>query len=210
MRLTWRIDESPKGYVAAEQSKRRALPGAPGAPGLIYLQWHSRILLGAATQAGHGVTVLISQHGDGEYIARTVERLGFRTARGSSSRGGARALRSLVDVLKSGGDAAVTPDGPKGPRLRVQMGAIEAASLTGAPIVPVALECRSAKRLRSWDRFMVPWFFTKVVVRFGEQIHVPKDLDDSAMERWRGVVEAAMHREHAAAATALGVAAETA
>lgn len=202
MRATWRIDDPDPGFVLRRRDERgRAGPVAPGA---IYVQWHSRILLGAATQANRGVHVLISQHGDGEYIARTVERLGFATVRGSSTRGGARALRALVDTLESGGDVAFTPDGPKGPRLVVQPGCVEAASITGAPIVPVALECRRAKRLRSWDRFMIPWFFTKVAVRFGDEIRVPRDLDDASRAAWCRRVETALDAAHAQACAALG------
>lgn len=203
LRLTWRIDERPLRCVTA----RRGI--APGAPGTIYLMWHSRILLGAATQADLGLSVLISQHGDGEYIARTVERLGFRCVRGSTTRGGARALLAILDILRGGGDVAFTPDGPKGPRLRVQQGCVAAASATGAPIVAVGFECSRTKRFRSWDRFMLPAPFTKVAVRFGEPIAVPPDLDQAGLETWRGRAEAAMHSAQRAAADAIGVAAET-
>lgn len=203
MHFSWRIDESPKRYLVANRAK-------PGEPGSIYLIWHSRILPGVATQAWLGVTAIISRHGDGEYIARTVERLGYDTARGSSTRGGAAALKGIIDALRSGGDVAFTPDGPKGPRLKVKPGCVEAASATGARLVPIGIECRSAKRLRSWDRFMVPWFFTKVVVRFGEPIAVPPDLDDAGVEAWCARVETAMHAAQAQAAAAAGVPAETA
>lgn len=201
-RLTWRVDERPERCVAARRGAN------PGGLGTIYLMWHSGILLGAATQAGNGLHVLISLHGDGEYIARAVERIGFHTIRGSTTRGGARALLGAVETLRAGGDCALTPDGPKGPRLRVQQGCVAAASLTGAPIVPVAFVCRRAKRLRSWDRFIVPWFFTKVVVRFGAEIRVPPGLDDAALEGWRTRVEEAMHAVHRDAAAAAGTAPE--
>lgn len=202
---SWRIDEAPRRFIDARRSAR----GDAARTGTVYLLWHSRILLGAATQKGLGLRVLISLHGDGEYIARTVERLGFRAVRGSSTRGGSRALRELIGELRAGNDVAVTPDGPKGPRFRVQRGAIEAASVTGAPIVPVGLDCRSRKRLRSWDRFLIPWFFTRTVVRFGDEIRVPPDLDDAGLESWRVRVEEALIATQRSASEAAGVAAES-
>lgn len=197
-RCTWRLDgPSPRDIVA-----RRSPPGSPGT---IYLVWHSRILLGAGIYRGIGLRVLISLHGDGEFIARTVERLGFRTVRGSTTRGGARALRELVEEVRSGADVIITPDGPRGPRFRVQQGCVAAASITGAKIVPAAMEARRSKRLRSWDRFQLPGVFTKVCVRLGDPIRVPRDLDAEGIETWRRRVEEAMHDENAAASAELGI-----
>jgi lysophospholipid acyltransferase (LPLAT)-like uncharacterized protein len=186
LRLTWRVRESPRRFVV----ERRAARAGP--PGTIYVQWHSRILLGAATQSGCGLNVLVSRHGDGEYIVRAIERMGFGTIRGSTTRGGARALLELVRALEEGRDVAVTPDGPKGPRLRVQQGCVVAASRARAPVVPVAFECSRAKRLRSWDRFVVPAPFAKVAVVAGDAIEVPPDLDEAGVETWRGRIEAAL------------------
>lgn len=203
-RLTWRVRGTSRQDVLA----RRAARG--GRPGTIYLVWHSRILLGAPTFSGIGLSVLISLHGDGEYIARTVERMGFGTIRGSTTRGGARALREVVEVLRAGGDVIVTPDGPRGPRFRVQQGCVAAASLAGADVVPVAFEAGRARRLRSWDRFVLPGVFTRVLVRTGEPIAVPPDLDEAGIEDWRRRAERAMHDLTARTAAELGVPAETA
>jgi len=87
------------------------------------------------------VTILISEHRDGEYISRTMERFGFTTARGSSTRNGAMGLREILKALKQGNDAAITPDGPRGPRETVQPGVIAAARLSGVPILPVTFSC---------------------------------------------------------------------
>ena len=203
-RLTWRVGGRSRKDVHA----RRAARG--GGPGTVYLVWHSRILIGAPTFSGIGLHVLISLHGDGEYIARTVDRMGFVTIRGSTTRGGARALREVVDVLRSGGDVIVTPDGPRGPRFRVQQGCVAAAALAGAPIVPVAFEIARAKRLRSWDRFVVPGLFTRVLVAFGEPIDVPADLDAAGVETWRLRAERAMHDLTRRTAEELGTEPETA
>lgn len=204
LRLTWRVSEAPPRVVTV----RRRTPGDPR-PGTIYVLWHSRILLSAATQKDQGAHVLISQHGDGEFIARAVQRLGFGTIRGSSTRGGARALIDIVRVLREGGDVAITPDGPKGPRFRVQAGCVVAASRSGSEIVPVAFECSRAHRLRSWDRFMIPGAFGRVAVRFGEPLRVPKGADESTVEAVRAEVEARLLVLGVEAAEAVGATPES-
>lgn len=203
LRSTWRVRQVPQRAVLTRREARS------GEPGTIYVHWHSRILLSASTQAGTGLAVMISASRDGEYIARTIRRLGMETIRGSTSRGAARALIELIRTLREGRDAAITPDGPRGPRLVVQPGCVAAASRSGAPIVPVAFECARARRLRSWDRFVVPSPFTRVEVRFGEPVVVPPDLDPEGIEHWRRVVEQGLDRVTREAAEALGVAAET-
>ncbi len=203
LRLTWRV----RGRSVDLVLERRAARG--GMPGTIYVQWHSRILLAAATHAGCGVSVLVSRHGDGEYIVRAIERMGFDTIRGSTTRGGGRALLELVRALEEGRDVSLTPDGPKGPRLRVQQGCVVAASKARAPIVPLGFECSRAKRLRSWDRFVVPWPFAKVAVVAGDPIDVPPDLDDAGVETWRAKIEAALMEASRRAAEAAGAPVET-
>jgi lysophospholipid acyltransferase (LPLAT)-like uncharacterized protein len=103
--------------------------------------WHGRMFLMPYSYRGTRVTILISEHRDGEYISRTMERFGFATARGSSTRSGAIGLREILRALQHGGDAAFTPDGPRGPRETVQPGVIAAARLSGAPIVPLTFAC---------------------------------------------------------------------
>jgi lysophospholipid acyltransferase (LPLAT)-like uncharacterized protein len=204
LRLTWRVTETPHRFVATRRAART------GPPGTIYVQWHSRILLSSATQARTGLTVLVSQHGDGEYIVQAIERMGFGTIRGSTTRGGAKALLKLVRALQDGRDVALTPDGPKGPRLRVQQGCVIAASKARAPIVPVAFECSRARRLASWDRFVVPWPLVRVAVVAGEPIEVPPGLDEAGVEEWRGRVEAGLLDVTRRAAEIVGTAAESA
>ena len=203
LHATWRVRAGSRAIVLERRAQRRGLPGT------VYVQWHSRILLSAATHAGCGVNVLVSRHGDGEYIVRAIEWMGFRTIRGSTTRGGGRALLEIVRTLEEGGDVALTPDGPKGPRLRVQQGCVVAAMKARAPIVPIAFECSHAKRLRSWDRFMVPWPFAKVAVVSGEPIEVPPDLDAAGLELWQAKVQAALLDATRRAAEIAGVAAES-
>lgn len=205
LRATWRVRGDDSRRRVVERRARRT-----AGPGTIYVQWHSRILLSASTNAGSGLHVLVSRHGDGEYIVRAIERMGFGTIRGSTTRGGGRALLEMVRALREGRDVAMTPDGPKGPRLRVQQGCVVAASKSGAPIVPVGFECSRSKRLRSWDRFMVPWPFVKVGVVHGEPVVVPPDLDAAGVDAWRARVEAALLDASRRAAEIAGVAPETA
>ena len=202
--LTWRVEGDPRGFVADRRLARSRLPGT------IYVHWHSRIMLSAATHSGCGVNVLVSRHGDGEYIVRVIEWLGFGTVRGSTTRGGGRALLELVRALHDGRDVAMTPDGPKGPRLRVQQGCVIAAAKSGSPIVAIGFDCSRSTRLRSWDRFMLPWFFAKVTVVQSEPIEVPLDLDDAAINAWRSKVESALLDVTRRAAELAGVPAETA
>ncbi|HUF26292.1 MAG TPA: lysophospholipid acyltransferase family protein [Gemmatimonadaceae bacterium] len=126
---------------------------------LLPLMWHHR---------ARGVSVVISEHRDGELIARIARRLGYRTVRGSTSRGAARALLGLVRELEAGHPVAVTPDGPRGPALSFAPGAVIAAQRQGCPILPLAASASSAWRFRSWDRFMVPKPFARVAIVYGE------------------------------------------
>ena len=203
LRASWRIRETPKRLVFTRRDAR-----TEGA-GTIYVVWHSRILLSVATQKGSRAHVLISQHGDGEYIARTAHHMGFETVRGSSTRGGARALIDIVKLLRAGKDVAFTPDGPRGPRCKVQPGCIVAAAKSGASIVPVGMNCGRKKRLRSWDRFMLPGLFTRVAVRFGEPYTLPKRMTEEETTAACQHLEAVLIDLDAQVAADLGVPPET-
>lgn len=160
---------------------------------VVFLFWHSRILPLSHLHRGEGVTVLISQHRDGELIARLVERRGFRTARGSSTRGGAQGLRELLRTLRAGGDLALTPDGPKGPPRRLKLGALVAAQRGDAPLIPVAAGSPGGWRVRSWDRFLVPRPFARVEVRYGAPIPVPRELDEAGLDALAAQVDALLN-----------------
>lgn len=146
--------------------------------------WHRHLLLMPYAYRGRRISVLVSQSKDGELIARTVARLGIDSSRGSSSRGGAAGLRSLLRKAEEGWDIAFTPDGPRGPLREVQPGVILAAAATGLPIVPVAIAATRAKLLRSWDRFLVPLPFSTVHFVYGEPLAVERrgDLEAAAAE----------------------------
>ena len=126
-----------------------------------------------------GTYVLISQHQDGEIIARIVERFGHKAVRGSSTRGGVEALRELIRLGRSGVDLVVTPDGPKGPAQVAKMGVIQLAKASGLPIVPLAFGCSKKNTLRAG---IASWFRTHgraVCICWGAPIWVPRELDES-------------------------------
>ena len=151
---------------------------------VVYAVWHARILmipwLNARLARTHGarpVRVLASRSRDGELVARWVTRFGLRVARGASSRGGAEALRELAAAVRAGEDVAVVPDGPRGPSEVLQAGLVVLAALTGAPVVPVGFAARPARRLASWDRFMVPLPFARAAAVFGKPFAVARDAE---------------------------------
>lgn len=157
----------------------------------LYAFWHEHLLFPTAIRFRGRFHVLISRHADGELIAQVCQHLGYATVRGSTTRGGAQALRELVDKGR-GSHLMVTPDGPRGPRRQVQPGIVFAASRTGLPIVPVGVAYRRCWRARSWDRFAVPYPGTVAVAVVGEPIPVPPDADRRILEQFRLRVEAAM------------------
>ena len=127
---------------------------------IILTFWHAQQLMIPIGYRGPGAHVLISQHGDGEIIARIIARFGHQAVRGSSTRGGASALRALIKLGRSGQDVVVTPDGPKGPRHIAKLGVIQLARATGLPIVPLAFACSKKNSLRAgtatWSHIRFP------------------------------------------------------
>jgi lysophospholipid acyltransferase (LPLAT)-like uncharacterized protein len=163
-----------------------------GAP-VIYAVWHGQILLLPLLYGRRAVCVLASRSRDGEMLTRYIGRFGIEAVRGSSSRGGAAALRHLARWLEGGHEVVVVPDGPRGPAEVVKPGIVGLARLSGAAIVPVAVGASSEWRLGSWDGFRIPRPFSRCVARFGEPIHVARVVDRRAEAAAREEVEAALH-----------------
>jgi lysophospholipid acyltransferase (LPLAT)-like uncharacterized protein len=134
--------------------------------------WHGRIFAGLHYFRRRRVVVITSQNFDGEWIARILHRFGFETARGSTSRGGARALGRLRQDLREGRPAAFTLDGPRGPAHVAQPGAVWLAGATGNPILPFHIEAARFWTMKSWDRTQVPQPFSTVAIAIGEPLHV--------------------------------------
>ena len=152
--------------------------------------WHQRLLMLPFLPHPGRWGMLISQHRDGEFIARTVRLFGIDSVRGSTTRGSLSALRGMVRFYRAGGSLAITPDGPQGPKYVVQMGAIELARQTGAPLLPVTYGASRKKVFqKSWDNFIVPFPFSKVVYLWGEPLWVPRDIDREGLEEKRRILQ---------------------
>jgi len=136
----------------------------PRAPSKIYCFWHSTLLVVSYLFRNTGKTAIISKSRDGLIAAGVAARLGHKVAYGSSRRGGAGAMREAVRALRAGRSLGITPDGPKGPPNVVKAGAAQIAILSGAPVVTIKVDAKSAWRLKSWDRFMIPYPFAKIDV----------------------------------------------
>jgi lysophospholipid acyltransferase (LPLAT)-like uncharacterized protein len=173
-------------------------PGAEPAtpPGLqVWCFWH-RCLIPCACYFHDRIrpAVLISRSFDGELIARTIERLGFPTARGSSTRSGESGLWALAKAVERGHGAVFTADGPRGPVYKAKPGAVKLAQLTGYSIGIFYAHPEKAWLLRSWDRFLIPKPFSRVAISWGRQVEVPQSEDPSVIERKRFEVEEALER----------------
>ena len=172
--LTWRIRLiNTASGVDRLRRERRAI---------VFTLWHGDMLPLLFHHRGEGVSVLISEHRDGELIARIAESLGFRTVRGSTTRGASRALIALARELESGRDVAITPDGPRGPARTFAPGALIAAQRAGAPLIAVGLVAAKAWRLRSWDRFVIPKPFSIVRIAYSDPVFLDSPSARDAAE----------------------------
>jgi lysophospholipid acyltransferase (LPLAT)-like uncharacterized protein len=172
--VTWRVREvNGTVYRTALADGQR----------VIYAFWHGELLALLWHHRREPIAVVISEHRDGEIIARICERFGYATVRGSSSRGASRALIGLVRAVESGLNGAVTPDGPRGPAHVFAPGAAIAAQRTGAPIIPVRVRASRAWRLRSWDRFLIPKPFARIEIFYGEPTPVRAATPREAAEQ---------------------------
>jgi hypothetical protein len=152
--------------------------------------WHGRILPAAYYFRRRGIVVITSENFDGEWIAGIIERFGYGTARGSTSRGGRKALLQLTRDLEAGRPAGFTIDGPRGPARVAQPGAVWLAKATGHPVLPFHLEADRHWTMNSWDRTQIPKPFSTVAIAMGEPFDVPGDADEAGIEHARLQLEA--------------------
>ena len=173
---TWRYTLLGPGREAARDPRRSKVA---------FVCWHESLLPPLWLHRGEGVAIIVSEARDGQYLADFTEAIGFALLRGSSTRGGAKALLGATRALEAGGSLAITPDGPRGPRREMKPGVLSAAARAGAVVIPVHAEADRAWRLRSWDRFMIPKPFARVRMVYGTPFTVERGPagEAAAMER---------------------------
>ncbi len=180
------------GYEAiAEQVRSRRF---------IFAFWHSRILLLSYTYKKLNASIMVSNSADGEIISQVLERHGHKTIRGSTGKGGLRALMRQIDDMRTHQrPGVVIPDGPTGPRHKVQPGVVLLAQKTVVPIIPLAYSAKRRKVFGSWDRFVLPFPWTRGVIAYGNPIRVPSDADESVIQACMEKLESELNRTTAKA-----------
>jgi len=151
--------------------------------------WHARLLMMHWAYRGKNMSFLISSHRDGQIMGKAGKMLGHRPIVGSSTRKGFSAFKGMINALKNGSDIVIAPDGPKGPRHKAQIGVIELSRITGSPIVPVTFSASKKIVFNSWDRFVVPYPFSRGIFIWGEPIHVDPKGDRDHLEEKRLLLE---------------------
>jgi lysophospholipid acyltransferase (LPLAT)-like uncharacterized protein len=198
---TWRFE------TIAEEGAT-PVPRGVGIASDIYCFWHQCVLPCTYYFRRCGATIIVSQSFDGELIARTLHLFGYKTVRGSSSRGAREALLGLKRVVAAGGTAIFTADGPRGPIYRTKPGPVRLAALTGAPIGAFHLQPKGAWAMNSWDRFLVPLPCTRIAVSWARLTQVPKDITEDDFEGYREELNSALERARLRALEHLGKIAE--
>ena len=186
--LSWRVRLDHREHVESVR--------AAGRPAILAL-YHGRMLMGARLLRPFASLVMVSHSRDGERIARTIERIDWKSIRGSSSRGGARALLELARRLSPEVSCCHLVDGPLGPAGEVKPGLLALAKHSGALIVPVYLAGKPCWEASSWDRFQVPLPFARIHARFGKPFEVPATADPAELETLRVELEALMAEGYA-------------
>lgn len=176
---------------------------ASGRP-FLYVVWHGRILLPILHHRDEQVLAMVSLSRDGDFTARVLSGLGYRTVRGSSSRGGNEAFHAMVAELKPGRAGAIIPDGPRGPSTCLKPGILYLAHQAGAYILPLSSSAHPARSLRSWDRFVLPMPFARGVVNYGEPVAPPEDCSTQRIEQMRQDLERCLKLLQAEADHCLG------
>lgn len=156
--------------------------------------WHGRLMMMPyCWNFKYPIHMMVSHHRDGQFIARTVKNFGIDTVAGSSSKGGAKALREMIKLLAGGASVGLTPDGPRGPRMRASAGLVSLARLSGAPIIPAAYSINRGWNLGSWDRFLVGGLFGRGVFVWADPIVVARDADAETQELARLKIETTLN-----------------
>ena len=154
---------------------------------VIYALWHNQLFLMPYIYRflikGPGLAVIVSRSSDGDIIADVLQRYHIDSMRGSSSKHGDTAFREIVQYVTSGRDAAITPDGPRGPAHTIKPGIIKLAQMTGIPIIPISCSYTKCTQLSSWDQFIIPWPFTRGIIHLGQPVYIEKDVPPPVFEQ---------------------------
>ncbi len=165
-----------------------------GKPFIIAL-WHNRIMMMPLVWPyDTPVTILTSAHRDGQLVSRTMGKFGFKAVHGSSQQGGSKALRGIIREIQSGNIVGMTPDGPRGPRMRIKPGIIAMARLTGVPIIPVCYSTHRNRFMNTWDKLLVPLPFGRGIVTWDSPLHIPGTATREDEETLRKKLEDHMNR----------------
>jgi lysophospholipid acyltransferase (LPLAT)-like uncharacterized protein len=157
---------------------------------LIYASWHQRFFPGITFFAKRKpIAIIISQSRDGDFISHMVDLLGWYPVRGSSSRGGSEALRRVKELALGGYKIGHIVDGPRGPFGVIKPGLLRIAQIAGKPVVPTITSAQKKWVFSSWDKFIVPKPFSRIIIRFGEPIYIPLNLDENEFEKKRRLIE---------------------
>jgi len=163
-------------------------------PPFVLGYWHARILMLPYAFPGWNGSLLISEHKDGSYIADAAQLMGFGSTRGSSTRGGSRALLALIRIAREGRPVAVTPDGPKGPVEEVKPGVVQLAKKSGLPLRAACYATKRHWRANSWDRFYVPKPFTKGVFVISDEVYADSDDDQVNLQKFQTLMDETQRR----------------
>ena len=180
-RVRWHNRAAYDQYVAEQKS-------------FIIAMWHNCSTICSWGMRGSGITVMVSGSRDGEYVSRLALLFGLKTMRGSSSRGAKKSISTGLSLLRNGKAIAITPDGPRGPRYKVQSGVLWFAAASGAPILPLHIESSRQWVLDSWDKHRFPKPFSTIHIRFGDPISISRDDLEHRMESTTLLAEQAMMR----------------
>lgn len=157
-----------------------------------YAAWHQNIMAGIMSTIGSSFVVIVSLSKDGDLVATTLEKLGNRLARGSSSRGGKKAMTEMIELMRLGFPAALSVDGPRGPAREVKSGIVEIARVTNSCIVPYIVYSKCFWSFNSWDKFRFPIPFTRIVIKYGNPIIVPEDVSREKFEQIKIEIKSAL------------------
>ncbi len=152
----------------------------------VYIFWHSQMLSGWRIFKGRNFTALVSQSNDGEMLNRLLEKWNYNVIRGSSSKGGKEALGAVIDLVRNGTSAVITPDGPRGPAHEIKNGPLLISLSCNVPVIPVRITySRKLTLKRSWDRFQIPLPFSLCKITFGDKFYYEKLLENDELQNFK-------------------------